>query len=94
MNNMIKKYRFKTEQEFIDEFGKDFRNKFELYNIKTNKFIVVHDCWVSSMDYLFGKPYNKVDIFLPKADNYYICEFMITEDIQKISYKPKTLVYD
>jgi hypothetical protein len=94
MNNMIKKYRFKTEQEFINEFGENFRYKTKLYSTKTKEFIFSNHCWISSMDYLFGKPYNNIENSLPNVDNCGISSFMLTEDIQKVSYKPKTLVYD
>ena len=45
------KYRFKTEEEFIKEFGKNWRYK-------------VDCCWVDSMDEFLGKPMevlNKLD---------------------------------
>jgi len=43
----IPKYRFKTEQEFIEEFGKEWRNQ-----LAKNKY---PNMWVASMDYLFGE---------------------------------------
>lgn len=52
---MIEKYpyRFKTEDEFIDDFGENWRH-------------VVHEMcngssfWIDSMDVLFGKPYTNI----------------------------------
>ena len=55
------KYRIKTESEFINEFGEDWRNE------RRGDF----SCFVGSMDFLFGQEIDitKYDIF--KYENGY-----------------------
>ena len=60
----MKQYRIKTEQEFIDEFGSEWRKK-------------VTCIWISpDMDYLFGKSINRNNH--QHVDNWIITPKMIT----------------
>jgi hypothetical protein len=45
-------YRFKTEDEFINEFGSNFRSNTRLFSNKNNKECILKGSWISSMDYL------------------------------------------
>jgi hypothetical protein len=79
-------YRFKTKQEFIDEYGEDFRH-------------ICNWCTDGGMDYLYGKPYPfikvNVNIKLISIDGWYISIDMLTLNEEKIpDYKPKKLIYD
>jgi hypothetical protein len=97
-------FRFKTEQEFIDEYGIEFRNRSILYSSILHKFINVHAVWVLSMDYLFGKPYpfiiqNMNDDNLPKLSSgngyfFTIKSYMLTKNETIPTYKPKKLIYE
>ena len=90
------KYRFKTEQEFIDEFGDKWKSKV---------------CWngYGRMDYLFGieiQGYNEdyfntdiCDFMLKNTSNGYVSYWCISNDMVKqtqlINYnEKKVLVYD
>ena len=99
------KYRFKTKEEFIQEFGNDFRNKI---------------CWnnMGRMDYLFGTickvnieklnnvnsyfEYNKMENRINKhieiedsnGRNWCIFREMLIELVVEPDYKPRKLIYD
>jgi hypothetical protein len=79
-------YRFKTEEEFIKEFGVNWHYSPNKPNINW--------CY-PKMNYLFGKiyPYPIVDIRfgLFKIDGWSINRYMLTEKIKKPSYKPRIL---
>jgi hypothetical protein len=86
-------YRFKTEQEFINEYGGKFR-----YNYYLD--IQIQSCWSENMDYLFGKLYpfviSEFDLKnkLLYMDDYLIKSFMLTKNVIKPTYKPKKLYID
>ena len=88
---MIKyKYRIKTKQEFIDQYGENWRIR-----VGWN-----HDNHM--MDYLFNHIINEtthpitMDRFIIcKIDRWYICKGMVIKTTVGIDYnEKKTLVYD
>ena len=82
-------YRFKTKEEFIKEFGSDWRNE-------------VRFSWINSMDYMFGEDYP-YDISsemcrLPDSHlngNYYAISWnmIIKKEELKPNYKPRKINY-
>lgn len=97
IKNMYK-YRFKTEKEFIKDYGKNFRG----IQINNSRYT-----WITQMDYLFGREYpffidnncieTQDDVLLHRygdyPHNWYICWFMLTEKIKTPNYIPKKLIF-
>ena len=65
-----KKYRIKTEQEFIDEFGENWRNVVDVYFTET-------------MDNFFGNNLTKVDVFNLKYKSLEWDGYILTKDMVK-----------
>ena len=59
-NNQYTKYRFKTEEEFVEEYGDNWSN-----NIENHRHGGDNYSWISSMNYLFGTDFN-YDTDIPK----------------------------
>jgi hypothetical protein len=77
------KYRIKTQEEFIEEFGENRR-----YRVTFG--------WNPNMDYLFGKQYPYIiNKFSAKQENikgWNISIDMLIKD--EPNYNPKKLIYD
>jgi hypothetical protein len=50
----IPQYRFKTEQEFIEEFGKGWKHQWKNYSLP-NIYNLVEVDWTDEMGFLFGE---------------------------------------
>ena len=82
-------YRFKTEEEFLNEFGPHWRN-------------VVSCKWHpdGDMDYLFGLvyPFHDVELnnrCLSNFENWFISPDMLTKNKpNKPSYKPRKIIHE
>lgn len=74
------KYRFKTKEEFIKEYGDDWRRQ-------------VEHSWVKSMDYLFGLPKNELNLLdsqnSVEVDGWTVSRSMITtvDNIDEVHIK-------
>ena len=66
MKNQKKQLRFKTEQEFIDEYGGGWR---------CNAFVKDDVVWPLTMDYLFGTPHDESEV----KNGWFIYDEMLTE---------------
>ena len=87
----MKKYRFKTEEEFIKEFGDNWRCSIDIF-------------WITEMDYLIGTEYphdidiNKYTKEIPSInrrnnmyDRWAISKKFITEKQKIPDYSPRKL---
>ena len=85
------KYRFKTEKEFIEEFGVNWRNK-------------VRYMWVNGMDYLLGTEIpssnvllsedNSIKFIVESWKSWNISENMVTLIKKTPNYNPKKISYE
>ncbi len=90
--NLEYPYRFKTEQEFIEEYGEDWR----LGNIRGLGAFY----WNPSMNYLLGKDYPFVinlnvldeDDIIPNCDEWCISPDMLTKKVIVPNYRPKVFI--
>lgn len=87
----VKKYRFKTEEEFEKQYGKNWRSK--TYDIGDDGY------WINNMDCWFGEPLSSFDVenvgdyisdnaCVCQINDYYICGYMLTP-ITATEVKPK-----
>lgn len=85
------KYRFKTEKEFIEEFGVNWRNE-------------VRYMWVNGMDYLLGTEIpssnvllsedNSIKFIVESWKSWNISENMVTLIKKTPNYNPKKISYE
>jgi hypothetical protein len=95
------KYRFKTEEEFIEEFGTNWRN---IVRKNITDPLSVEYKWTNSMDYLFNKSLSefkkildfKIFFYIEINNGYFYKINYKCIKLLKIepNYKPKKLVYD
>jgi len=91
-------YRFKTEEEFIKEYGSNWKYKITLNN-------TYGYCWCNSMNYLLGQICEIKDMEVPKTTKlyelptnvitrgfWYITPPMITLRQKSPSYAPKKII--